>query len=216
MRPTDGKSSYEDSALNETLKVREYFDSQADAYKMQSEGALWQLTRKRELRACIHLLEPAKDERTLDAGCGAGYYTRELLKRGCHVTAVDLSDKMLEQIKHLSVEECKQGELESIDFDRPFDKILCAGALEFCPRPGKTLWNLARLTAPGGRLVLLAPRDCWSGRMYAHFHRKHGLNIKLFTVDHLRKTLEQCGMRFNGMRRPTFSMALRFDKTEQA
>lgn len=66
----------------------------------------------------------------LDAACGTGSVTLELLKRGLHVTAMDISDEMLRQASHRLIEQGKRaqlilGDICDIRLHRPVDIITC-------------------------------------------------------------------------------------------
>jgi len=72
--------------------VRRYFDLQAEQYHASSSTAIWAWQRRREAAAVLTLLGKVDGEEILELGCGAGYYTQQLLNHGAaHITAVDFS-----------------------------------------------------------------------------------------------------------------------------
>ena len=62
----------------------------------------------------------------LELGCGTGRLTRQLVRLGYRVTAVDESAKML---AHVRDAETVQGHIERLDLDRRFDGVLLASNL---------------------------------------------------------------------------------------
>lgn len=201
------------SKSNDNSKnVTSYFDKQAGRYQQSSESKMWSILRRRELESCMELLAPQEGESVLDAGCGAGFYTRELLHRGCSVSAIDLSDKMLEQVAAMGVDEAVKGDICTVEFSHQFDKILCAGTLEFCQSPEKAIANLARYLKPEGRLVVLVPKRGFFSGIYFLFHKLHGITVRLFTKKRLIDCAEENGLRLTEVTKPSFSMAVRFDK----
>jgi SAM-dependent methyltransferase len=62
----------------------------------------------------------------LELGCGAGRITRQLVRLGCRVTAVDESADML---SHVRGAERIQARIEGLDVGRRFDAALLAGNL---------------------------------------------------------------------------------------
>ncbi|GAB4317651.1 MAG: hypothetical protein Kow0059_10800 [Candidatus Sumerlaeia bacterium] len=198
--------------LNLSSPVERYFDRQAAAYHDRSQGWLWSKLRQRELAACMAMLDPQAGETILDAGCGAGFYTRALIAAGAGVWAVDLSEAMTREARRAGATEVRQGDLATIELGRLFDKILCAGALEFCFDPAAVLANLSRHLSPGGRLVLLVPRWCPAGWIYYCYHRFHGLRIHLFRWTAIRRLGNRAGLTDTCHVRPAFSIAVRFDK----
>jgi len=197
---------------NSPESIQEYFNGQADSYIHKSEGFSWAFLRKRELRSCMELLEPREGEVIWDAGCGAGYYTRALKKLGARIWAVDISKKMCEQISPSDAERIIQGDISQITLPQIFDKILCAGVLEFSIDPHKTIHNLSLHLKKGGRLVLLAPRKTFLGSLYYWFHRSHHISVKLFTKKELIEICRKNELTFMARLYPSFSMSLRFDK----
>jgi 2-polyprenyl-3-methyl-5-hydroxy-6-metoxy-1,4-benzoquinol methylase len=197
---------------NHQESMEDYFNSKAASYMHKSEGFSWAFLRKRELRSCMELLEPREGEVIWDAGCGAGYYTRELKKHGASIWAVDISKKMCEQISPSDAERIIQGDISQITLPQIFDKILCAGVLEFSTDPHKTIHNLSLHLKKGGRLVLLVPRKTFPGSLYYWFHRSHNISVKLFTQKELIEICRKNELTFLACLYPSFSMSLRFDK----
>jgi len=160
-------------------QVFDHFNAEARTYAKRSGGWLWAPLRRLEGRAIMRALEPRPGERILDAGCGAGHYMEQIQQRGADVRGVDGAEVMVAAARKrgLSVE---QHDLEAAPPPGgPYDKVLCAGALEFCRDPRCVVNHLAEALKPGGRLVLFIPRASFLGRLYRRSHLKHGLRIHL-------------------------------------
>ena len=192
--------------------VRRYFDRQAREYSERSAGGIWRWLRAREARAVLGLLQPRPDEEILDAGSGSGYYTGLVASSGARVTALDFSASMLSALRQTMHIDIIEGDLASTALIPKFDKVLCAGALEFVPDPAAAVANLACALKPDGpgEMVLLVPADTLGGRIYRRFHRSHGITVNLFNQDRLADLLaETPGFRIDEFRRVTFNFAVR-------
>ncbi|MCZ4273897.1 class I SAM-dependent methyltransferase [Maritalea porphyrae] len=93
----------------------------------------------------------------LDAGCGAGKHSADLLAKGASVSGCDISAKMLQFAKDALGD---QMQFKIADLSNPlpyaeaeFDGILCALALHFIKDWKTPLSEFHRLLKPGGRLV---------------------------------------------------------------
>ena len=97
----------------------------------------------------------------VDAGCGTGYYSRNLLKSGQRGLGFDISEKMIakarEKKEALRQEldlsyEIKDG--ENLDLtDNSFDRVISVGYLIHLEHPQIALNELYRVLKPGGILV---------------------------------------------------------------
>ncbi len=101
-----------------------------------------------------------KDRRILDAGCGNGYLSRILAKRGARVVGVDVSPRLLAVAK-LSEARAPLGirflrgdlaDLSSIEA-RTFDLVISNVVLQDVRRLEAALRELHRVLRPAGRLV---------------------------------------------------------------
>jgi SAM-dependent methyltransferase len=95
----------------------------------------------------------------LDAGCGTGRVAIELHRRGRAVIGFDLDPRMLEVARRKEPAlSWVQGDLAdpTLAFDHRFDVVVLAGNVLIFVTPGTegaVVANLARLLAPGGRLI---------------------------------------------------------------
>lgn len=182
------------------LAVETYFSAAAPSYDRRSRLGIWRWQRAREAAAVFAALGDCRGESALDLGCGAGYYTRELLARGArHVTAVDISPAMLGQLPTSMVTPVL-GDAEQVRLGRRFRLIVIAGVLEFCPHADTVVFNAANHLPPGGRIALLAPRANSAGVIYRHFHRRHGIAVRLFTRDEIWALARQSNLRILSQR----------------
>jgi ubiquinone/menaquinone biosynthesis C-methylase UbiE len=106
----------------------------------------------------------------LDAGCGNGRYTRFLLREAdadAMITGFDYSQQMLLRARErLHTDRATQvaADLTRLPYaDAGFDAIVCGWVLEHLPDPRPGLQELARVLRPGGKLLLLATEDTWTG-----------------------------------------------------
>jgi ubiquinone/menaquinone biosynthesis C-methylase UbiE len=113
------------------------------------------------LNPCIEqLLGDVRGKRLLDAGCGEGYLSRYYARKGASVTAVDLSERLIETARSLTEREgivvkyrvddiCH---LDSIS-DSEFDIVLANLVLLNVPCFRETLREFYRVLRTGGHLV---------------------------------------------------------------
>jgi SAM-dependent methyltransferase len=105
-------------------------------------------------------LRPA--ERVLDLGCGTGNAALLAVEHSSEVTGVDPASRLLEIARAQAAREGKQvtflpGEAASLPIsESSVDVILSVFALIFAPDPHAAAAEMARVLAPGGRIVLSA------------------------------------------------------------
>jgi ubiquinone/menaquinone biosynthesis C-methylase UbiE len=94
--------------------------------------------------------------RALDAACGTGRHTAELVRLGHDVTGVDVSPEMLEVAgARLPGATFTTGRLESLPVpDGAFDVAVCALALSHNADLAAPMKELARAVKPGGSIVV--------------------------------------------------------------
>jgi SAM-dependent methyltransferase len=178
-----------------------HFSGIAKDYLSMAER--WPLSwiRPREMRAVLELAGDVSGRHILELGCGAGYYTRQLLAAGAgHVTAVDISAAMVEALPAKKVTGIV-GDAALIKITEKYCHILSTGMLEFVPDPAAAMSNARHHATDEGRMVVLMPELTWGGRCYRLYHRRHGLNIRLFSENEARTLFEASGWRIDAIRR---------------
>lgn len=192
--------------------VESHFSREAKRYQSASTSGLWDWWRGRERAAIFALLQPRPGETILDAGSGAGYYSEWLQRVGAKPVATDLSKAMVRQVRDRLRIPAFVANLESFRMKPIFPAVLCAGALEFCPHPGRAVRCLATGLAPGGRLVVMLPALSISGRLYREFHRRHGLRIQLFSRARIAKFAAAAGLRITAFSGIGFNHVVRMER----
>jgi ubiquinone/menaquinone biosynthesis C-methylase UbiE len=98
---------------------------------------------------------PGRSSRWLDAGCGAGTYSRFLASSERHVTAVDYSMPTVRKARERSGEGVAwaTADVTRLPFaDASFDGALCFGVMQALSSPQNALRELRRVLVPGGVL----------------------------------------------------------------
>ena len=93
----------------------------------------------------------------LDVACGTGDMAVELVRYGCDVTGIDISEEMLAIAKR-KVENAKWivADAENLPFDdNAFDAVTCAFGVRNFAGLERGLGEMVRVLKPGGRLVIL-------------------------------------------------------------
>ncbi len=120
----------------------------------------------------------------LDVACGTGDMMLELLKRGCTVTGVDLSEEMLEIARkktasvnfQLSTFNFQLGDAEALPFaEGEFDAVTCAFGVRNFVHLEQGLGEMLRVLKPSGRMVILelATPDSPIIRPFYNLYTKH-------------------------------------------
>jgi ubiquinone/menaquinone biosynthesis C-methylase UbiE len=125
------------------------------------------------------MLSPGPGEHILDAGCGTGVFTLDVLSAGAHIVGLELSlpmllraGKKLEKYPFQKV----QGDMRELPFaDDVFDKTVSVTALEFIEDANCAVGELFRVTKPEGYIVVatLNSLSPWASRRKAAAKKSH-------------------------------------------
>ncbi len=115
-----------------------------------------------DLTAMLDAAALRGDERVLDVAPGAGHTAMAFAPRVASVTAVDLTEEMLDQGRRLAAERgltnitFARGDAEHLPVpDASIDLVTCRYAAHHFPRPAAAVHEWARVLVPGGRLLLV-------------------------------------------------------------
>jgi len=162
--------------MTESQPLNPFSDaSLAQAYDGWFDMPLGRLVDRLEWALIEKLAQPRAGEKALDVGTGTGHFALPLARRGLHVTGYDSSPAML-QVARSSAQgaplagsvQWQQGPAEHLPYgDGSFDLVLTVTALEFVQDRQRTLDEMWRVTAHGGRMVaaVLNAQGPW-GRYY--------------------------------------------------
>ena len=136
----------------------------AGAYDSWFDSRWGQYAFKVEARALLAALGDLKARRLLDVGCGSGRFTALFETRGARATGVDLDASMLSLAAQCVRVRLLLADAHRLPFpDATFDVTVATTVLEFTAEPARVIGEMARVTAPGGRLVIgtLNPSSPW-------------------------------------------------------
>ena len=121
-------------------ELEEGFSSVSTRYdEIYYEKGLKQKLMEKRLDEIIAEVEPKKGEKILEIGPGSGTYTLALLEKGAEVTAIDISEDMIEICKKKVEDrgfkaEFYQGNILNIPIqDETMDKAIAIGIMTHLP-----------------------------------------------------------------------------------
>jgi len=162
------------------------FDDWPDRYEKWFTTPIGALVKRVEWELIDDLLKPGPGEFILDAGCGTGVFTLDMISCGARVVGLDLSLSMIKKARQKGAS--SQLRIISADIIRlpflenSFDKTVSITALEFIPDGQKAIKELFRVTRKGGTLVVatLNSLSPWAERRREEGQKGHSLFSKAF------------------------------------
>jgi SAM-dependent methyltransferase len=128
--------------------------------------------------AVLAALGPVRGLRVLDAACGPGLYTQELVARGAVVMAFDASPVMVALARariagHAQVDQAVLG-LPLPYGDSVFDLVVCALAIHYATDRAAAFAEFGRVLRPGGAVVVSTqhPTTDWLRKGGSYFDVK--------------------------------------------
>jgi SAM-dependent methyltransferase len=112
-------------------------------------------------RALLRTIGPVRGRTILDVGCGQGFFSRQLARRGGRVTGIDWSARMIESARRhererplgLVYRRLDARRLSSVWTRPQFDLVVGAMSLMDMPNVGRVIRGAFRVLRPGGRFV---------------------------------------------------------------
>jgi ubiquinone/menaquinone biosynthesis C-methylase UbiE len=135
--------------------TRRWFDRRAASY----ESGFTSRWRDPVQRGSLAALDLTAEDRVLDVGCGTGAASRAAAELAGTVVGIDLSPQMIRQAVRLAdrIENVhfEVADVEKLPFgDHEFTSVLCSNSFHHYPDPLRATREMARVLAPGGRLVI--------------------------------------------------------------
>jgi SAM-dependent methyltransferase len=132
----------------------------------------------RSTDSIVALADPAPADRLLDIACGPGYLTMALAQRAAGAVGLDATDKF---IFGAAGEAARRG-ITNVHFvigdvmrlafrDSSFDLVACKMAFHHFPEPAAVLGQMARVTRPGGKIII-ADLLTWEDPQRADYHNR--------------------------------------------
>ena len=141
------------------------FDEWPEAYDRWFTTPMGSLVKRYESELILNLLSPKQGEVILDAGCGTGIFTLDILLSGSKVIGLDLSLPMLmrgeKKLKGFPFRIVLANMLDLPFPEGSFDQVVSVTAIEFIEDGRAAVGELFRVTKRGGRIVV-ATLNCLS------------------------------------------------------
>ncbi len=123
--------------------------------------------------ALVERLEPGPGQDVLDVGTGTGAVALRAAAAGARVTGIDIAPVLIETARRIAEDRRLEirfdvGDAAQLPYaDASFDAVGSSFAVIFAPDHEAAASELARVTRPGGRLVVTswAPNPGWDGVM---------------------------------------------------
>jgi ubiquinone/menaquinone biosynthesis C-methylase UbiE len=187
---------------------------QPDAYRTWRESSLGAITEGTEQALIWRMAGPLAGLRVLDVGCGDGAYAVIAAQSGARVAGVDTSPRMIEAAQRRAAGQDVQIALRVADADAlpfadgSFDMVLAVTVLCFLADATTAVREMARVLAPGGRLVIgeLGRWSAWAAlrRLRGWAGSRLWRAARFHTAGQLRRLVGQAGLRVERMQGAVF------------
>ncbi|MEU6410872.1 methyltransferase [Microbispora sp. NPDC046933] len=141
------------------------------------------------------MVAPHVGRSLLEIGSGLGHFAEQFLPRLDRLVVSDFDPYCVEQLRKRFADRDDVSVLQfglptEIPLADPVDTVVMMNVLEHIEEDAEALRSLARVTAPGGRIVIWVPGYM---QLYGDFDRKVG-HVTRYTPATLRKTVTDAGL----------------------
>ena len=147
-------------------KVRQNYDSRVEQWQTIYDGDTFHdHVIQRRMQRCLEAIDnlgPGTG-RALDVGCGAGQMVLAMIDRGYEMSGVDISEGMVEATNATLAAAGVTADVRHADMrhlpyeDDTFEWVTGLGAIEYLTDPGEAVVEFARITKPGGHVLVTSP-----------------------------------------------------------
>jgi SAM-dependent methyltransferase len=171
--------------------------------------------------AFLPFLGDLSGRQVLDAGCGEGYNTRILARRGARMTGVDISERMIdlareaERAQPLGIRYERTSYADLTRFaDASFDAVVSFMALMDGPRFDLAMREAFRVLRPGGMLAFSITHPCFLTKGATWLRDEAGEKVKWMVARYFDATgwVERWRFTDASKEKPEFAVP-RFDRT---
>ena len=177
-----------------------YNDNAAIYDKEQEEFGFVRIPEREIVLDAIHKVA-CKSWSVLEIGAGTGRFTLEIAPLVKHVTAIDVSQNMLDHMSQKmiaqGVSNIKQicGDFMELPFEEKYDLIISFSALEYIKGKAALFEEISNLLAPGGHLIITTTHNTffrWWGRMGNYF--RQGIFMEAYSKKKIRQLMKMNGL----------------------
>ena len=147
-----------DKRLQNEIEHGKYLAREGAGEVWNWESAAGKLRWQRRVKMLTSHLKTG--DKVLEIGCGTGYFTREIVKTGALVTAIDISPELLDIAKQEIIESNVHFMIDNayeLSFgDHTFDSVVGSSVLHHL-EPEKAIRELFRVLKPGGSFYFTEP-----------------------------------------------------------
>lgn len=131
---------------------------------------VWRAGQERRFEMVRRWADPA-GRRVLDVGCGVGMYTAAFLRATPHVFGVEVEQERAQQARARAAGVAR-AVAERLPFaDQTFDLVFSHEVLEHVDDDRASAIEMARVTRPGGRMVIFVPNRLYPFETHGVFWR---------------------------------------------
>ncbi|MFE5324418.1 class I SAM-dependent methyltransferase [Paenibacillus sp. NPDC056579] len=176
------------------LNWKQYFDNKAETHgaSVKSSDYFNEESFFMQRDHTLQWLGECKGKEVLDAGCGVGAFSEPLVKQN-KVYGVDFSEKSLEHAAARGLI-TQTDDLTNLHFeDGKFDVVLCIGVIQLIEQYMSVIQELARVTKPGGTLLIQTLHKGSIQRKVLRLFEKSKKFDQMYALDELKSVFTQCG-----------------------
>lgn len=136
---------------------------------------------KKEMNSVKLILDSIEYKSILDVGCGTGIYT-SIIPKDKFYMGIDPDIEMYQFCLSKKIK-CYNAIIENFIAEDKFDVVLFSGSFEFIENKFSAINKCAKILNKNGKIIIITPRRCMIGYIYAIFHNIIGNNVELYDDD---------------------------------